>query len=105
SAGLTAEHRLWESLHAAKVESEAGHRNDPDPERRLRVGYVSAVFRPPPVAQFLEPILTHHKRSRVEVFCYAEVPAPDAVTARLQALVPNWRFICGKSDAQVAGQV
>ena len=32
---------------------------------------------------------------RIELFCYAEVAAPDAVTARFRALADHWRSIVG----------
>ena len=54
---------------------------DRTPGRRLRVGYVSPDFRQHAVALFAEPLLAAHDRAAVELFCYAEVPAPDAVTA------------------------
>src|SRR5262245_36178392 len=72
-----------------------------DPQRRLRVGYVSPDFRNHPVAHFLAPILKHHDRTAVEVFCYAEVAAPDRVTAELRALADQWRSTVGLSTAQM----
>ena len=50
--------------------------------RRLKIGYVSPDFRQHSVAYFVEPLLKEHDRQAVEVFCYAEVRRPDAVTAR-----------------------
>jgi len=46
------------------------HRNARQPDRRLRVGYVSGDFRQHPVAHFIEPILAHHDKAQVEVFGY-----------------------------------
>src|SRR5262249_22306129 len=42
---------------------------------------------------------------KVEVFCYADVAVPDAVTARLRSLAHQWRPISGVSDDQVAAQI
>ena len=70
--------------------------------RRLRIGYVSADFREHPVPYFLEPILACHDHERVEVFCYADVPQPDATTKRLRAHADVWRSLVGLSDAQAA---
>jgi predicted O-linked N-acetylglucosamine transferase (SPINDLY family) len=74
-------------------------------DRCLRVGYVSPDLRGHPVAFFLEPILAHHDRSRVEAICYAEVAAPDAFTARLKSLAHDWCSTCGMTDEQVAERV
>jgi predicted O-linked N-acetylglucosamine transferase (SPINDLY family) len=41
----------------------------------------------------------------VQVFCYAEVTAPDHVTERLRALAHHWRVTPGLSDTELAKQV
>jgi len=48
------------------------------------------------------PILTHHDSRQVETVCYAEVPAPDAITARFRSLAHGWRSTCGLSHTQLA---
>ena len=78
---------------------------DRSPERRLRVGYVSPDFRQHAVALFAEPLLAAHDRSAVELHCYAEVPAPDAVTERFRALADHWHSTVGLSDAELAEQI
>ncbi len=84
---IFAESRDWDARHAApRAERIRPLHNPPDPERRLRLGYVSPDFRTHSVSYFVEPLLADHDRDAVEVFCYAEVPRPDQVTARLQTL-------------------
>jgi predicted O-linked N-acetylglucosamine transferase (SPINDLY family) len=101
---LLEEHKRWAKLHAPRVAA-APHGNDPDPERPLRVGYVSPDLRWHAVARFFEPILASHDPRRVEAYCYAEVSAPDDVTRRLQGLARGWRFTCRLSDARLAEAV
>lgn len=72
--------------------------NRADPERRLRLGYVSADFRRHPVAYFLEGILAAHDREAVEVFCYSDTVAEDDLTGRLRGLADHWRHIAGLAD-------
>ncbi len=98
------EHRRFGKLHAAK-EPPPPHANVPDPERRLRVGYVSPYFHAHSGPLFFEPILRHHDRERFEVFLYGQVPNPDAVTARLQGLVAGWRATVGRTAAEVAAMI
>ncbi len=81
------------------------HDNQPDACKRLRVGYVSPDFRRHAVPYFLEPLLQAHNRLEVEIFCYAEVSAPDVKTARLQSLADHWRWTVGVSDDDVAAQI
>lgn len=98
-------HREWGTRRAARAGRLAPHGNDPDPERPLRVGYLSADLRRHPVAFFLEPLLAHHDPARVHVTCYANVAHPDRVTARLQSLVPGWRDVRGMDDATLAAAI
>jgi protein O-GlcNAc transferase len=76
-----------------------------DPERRLRVGYVSPDLRRHPVAYFLEPVLTEHDRSALEIFCYSDVERPDETTARLAALSDRFVDVSGWPDAKLAHQI
>jgi protein O-GlcNAc transferase len=97
-----AEHRRWGKLHESKWQE---HENDPDPERRLRVGYVSPDFRGHALARYLEPVLAHHDKRQVTVFCYAEVARPDAMTARLKSLADVWRWTCRQTDEAIAQRI
>ena len=103
-AVLFEEHRLWGERFGA-APAPPPHANDADPDRRLRIGYLSGDFRAHAVARFVEPVLARHDPAAVEVFGYAEVPAPDAVTARLQAMTSGWRSTCGLTDERVAALV
>jgi protein O-GlcNAc transferase len=76
-----------------------------DPERRLRIGYMSPDLRGHALIRYFEPVLAHHDPRQVEVFCYAEVSRPDAVTSRLQSLVSNWRWTCYVTDTEVAQRI
>ena len=95
-------HREWDRRHGGEAMSASSFPNDRDPQRRLRIGYVSADFRKHSVAFFLESLLAHHDREAVEVYCYSDVIREDEVTRRLRALVPHWRRTCGVDDAELA---
>lgn len=70
-----------------------------DPERRLRVGYVSPDFRAHSVGMFVEPILRAHDRDRVEVVCYSTTTLRlDETSARIQSLDLEWRDVKKLSD-------
>lgn len=103
---ILAESYLWDSRHAAPLLAGArSYRNDPDPRRRLRVGYVSPDFRAHSVSHFLEPVMAAHDGGGIEIFCYAEVASPDDMTARYQTLADHWRSTIGKSDHEIADLV
>jgi predicted O-linked N-acetylglucosamine transferase (SPINDLY family) len=93
----------WSHQHARPLERYIQpHTNRPDPERRLRVGYVSSEFRDHVDAFFLLPLLSNHDRLVVEVFCYADVACPDGVTARLRGYADVWRSTMGLPNQEVA---
>ncbi len=98
------EHRHWGETYAPRPEKQPPHTNTPEPERRLRVGYVTPDLRSHSVAYFIEPILARHDRDRYEIFCYIEMPRPkhDATTERLKKLCAGWVDTCGLSDRALA---
>ena len=93
-------HREYERrFAAAPVLRAARPAGNADPERRLRVGYVSTDFRRHSVAYFLEPLLEGHDPQAVEFYCYADVPRADAMTACFAQLAGSrWRDIRGYND-------
>ncbi len=84
---------------------ELPHANVPDPEKRLRIGYLSPDFRYHSCSWFIEPLLSAHDRQQVEVFCYANVPKSDKVTERLKALVENWYDLRSLNIDEVAALI
>jgi protein O-GlcNAc transferase len=77
---------------------------DRSPNRRLRVGYVSADFHNHSVARFIEPLLGAHDPAQVEVVVYAQ-GLVDETTRRLRGLVPEWHDTTGLDDAALAQQI
>jgi protein O-GlcNAc transferase len=73
-----------------------------DPERRLKIGYVSADFREHSVAFFFENLLSAHDPEQVEIFCYADLPRSDQTSSRLQRHAHQWRIITGINDRDTA---
>jgi predicted O-linked N-acetylglucosamine transferase (SPINDLY family) len=77
----------------------------PDPNRRIRIGYVSGDFRNHSVAFFFEPLLKHHNRKRFEVFCYMTRMESDAVTSRLRSMAEHWREVASLNTVDFAARV
>ncbi len=102
---LFAEHRAYGESQERIAPASRPHRNEPNPERRLRIGYMSPDLRNHALVRFFEPILANHDPAQVEVTCYAEVHRPDAVTERLCGRVHRWRSTCGRPDAHVAEMI
>jgi len=81
------------------------HRNDREPARRLKVGYVSPDFCLHSARHVVEPLLAHHDKSAVEVFAYAELRREDAVTARYRGYVDHWVTTVDLSDDALAERI
>ena len=81
------------------------HENDRNPERRLRIGYVSPDFRRHSTRHFLEPLLAHHDRTRFEIHAYAELSDEDEFTARYRSFTDHWLITSGMTDDALAEQV
>jgi predicted O-linked N-acetylglucosamine transferase (SPINDLY family) len=103
---LLAEHRRWAKIHAEKLRpANLKFENDANPNRRLRVGYVSADFRVQPVGRFILPLLAAHDRRAMEVFCYDTGEKPDYFTPRLRQAADVWREVGSLSDAEIAERI
>ncbi|MCH7697163.1 MAG: hypothetical protein IIB73_12945, partial [Proteobacteria bacterium] len=103
---VLAEHHRWAEQHAGRLpKRQKPYQNDADPDRRLRIGYVSPDFYRHSVAYFIEPLLAAHCQCEFEVYCYANVAKPDDYTARLRELAAHWRDINGMDDEEVANLV
>jgi protein O-GlcNAc transferase len=105
-AALLAEHRAFDQRFAVPLAPKPmDHRNDPDPERRLRIGYVSGDFGRHPVGHFLTPVLPAHDRSQFEVFAYSDRLNEDETTWQLQAACTQWRRVVELDDAALAERI
>ncbi|KAA0577898.1 tetratricopeptide repeat protein [Azospirillum sp. B21] len=83
------------------------HANPPDPEKRLRIGYLSVEFREHLGAYFLTPLFEAADRGRFEIVCYSILPDShaDAYTARFKAQADGWRNIGHLDDEALAAQI
>jgi predicted O-linked N-acetylglucosamine transferase (SPINDLY family) len=98
--------RRWNQQHAEPLKKLIQpHTNTRDPDRRLRIGYVSPDFRECVIGPSLLPLLRQHDHRQMEIFCYANVLRPDARTDELRRHTDVWRNIVGLSDSQAADQI
>jgi predicted O-linked N-acetylglucosamine transferase (SPINDLY family) len=105
-AELFQEHlRYAERIEAPLKPGWQPHANPREPDRRLKVGYVSGDFHRHPVAYFLEPILAHHDKSQVEIFGYSNNSFSDLHTQRIAAAMDHWLVCSGLSDDELAERI
>jgi len=93
----------WNQQHAEPLKKLIQpHANDRNPERPLRIGYVSPDFRDHCQSLFTIPLLSNHDPKAFEIFCYSHVRRPDAVTERIHGCAHVWRSILGMTDDEAA---
>ncbi len=96
---LQAERRRWDEKHAKKLRETRAHMNNPDPDRKLRIGYVSADFREHSASKGFGGMLTAYDKSRFDVYCYANIlRKEDKLTELFRDSVTHWRDISGLTD-------
>jgi len=99
------EQKQWDRVHglAGKQQPLAVHKPLTEPDRRLRIGYVSHDLRTHAVSRFFEPLLAAHDCNRFEIFCYdANANSDDTIKERLRGLAEHWRQVFGINDLELA---
>jgi predicted O-linked N-acetylglucosamine transferase (SPINDLY family) len=104
---LLAEGRRWARLHAEAMRPhQRPHTNDKNPDRPLRVGYVSPDFRAHPMLHFLTPLFAHHDLSSFAIYLYSSVDQPDLATEQYRTWAgTRFRDIRYLDDVAAAGLV
>ena len=99
--------KVWWTQIGSKVPKVPAERlqNVCDPDRRLRVGYVSADFRDHSAALVFGPVLRNHDKAAVEVFCYSCTSLRDSFTDGFQGIADKWVDAWRLTDDQLAEQI
>ena len=101
---LLAEHLDYgRSVETAAAAAPPGRRpaNGPQPERRLRVAFLSPDLRGHSVAYFIEPLLAHLDPQQFEVALYHDHYSVDPTSERLRKGAAIWRHFSGWADGAV----
>lgn len=103
---IARQQRLWNDRHAEPLKHFIQpHKNERDPDRRLRIGYVSPDFRRHVVGQNLFPLLSEHDHEHFEIYCYSSVACPDPFTDVLRAYADVWRNVAARPDEELAEMI
>ena len=102
AAMISAELSRWNRQHAEPLKKLIQpHTNNRDPDRRLRIGYVSPDFCGHVIGRNILPLLREHDHSQMEIFCYASVVHPDHLTGQFQRYADVWCPIVGFSTTRI----
>ncbi len=100
------QHRHSAGLLESEVEAVAHWNNDVNPDRRLRLGYVSAdLHRQHPVDIYMQPVFEAHDRSGFHVTIYYNGVGYDDRTRRAKSVADRWVEVQGWPDERLMRQI
>ena len=105
SADIFVWHRGFGERYEAPLPKPLRYPHRRDPQRRLRVGWVSGDLNAHPVAYFMLPLWSWLPRDEFEHYAYDTSLTSDTVTLALQAQVDVWRRVRGLTPKALAQQI
>ena len=103
---VAAELARWNGIHARPLAKDIQkHLNHTDPDRRMKVGYVSPNFCRQAEAHFVLPLLAGHDRKQVEVHCFSSVRKPDELTELHRRVCDAWHDVARDDDEKLAHRI
>ncbi|MEN2473863.1 tetratricopeptide repeat protein [Burkholderia sp. GS2Y] len=102
---LLKEHRAFGKQHERHAPPKK-YANSRDPERALRIGFVSGDLLNHAVANYLLPVIEHLSRDpNLSLHFYYNYVIDDHVTAKLREHATTWRTVVMLGDAELAEQI
>tara|TARA_Y100001935_G_scaffold121437_2_gene100458 strand:- start:22675 stop:24756 length:2082 start_codon:yes stop_codon:yes gene_type:complete len=88
-----------------KVEKKVGHKNDKNPLKKLKVGFISGDFFNHPVSHFVISPLTFFNDKDFESYAYSNYHVNDNYTKELKKRFSYWRDIFALSEENIVKQI
>jgi protein O-GlcNAc transferase len=101
---LAAHHAVAGPMSLVPLPRVEAYRGSMEPDRRLRVAYLSPDLIEHSVVRFLEPLLDHHDRGAFELVAFSASEVVDATSERLKPKFDRWHTIA-KPDESAIGQL
>jgi predicted O-linked N-acetylglucosamine transferase (SPINDLY family) len=99
-------HRDWARRFEAPLHARAfSHARSSEPERRLRIGYVSGDFGNHPVGFLLRDIVRRHDHAAFEIHCFSMMRADDDITRAIRGATDHWHDVLLDTDDEVAERI
>ncbi|MDF1809498.1 MAG: tetratricopeptide repeat protein [Phycisphaerales bacterium] len=86
-------HQAFGKCVQRRVGLPKGYSNIADPNKRIRIGFISPDFQTHSIAYFVEPIFKHLDRSQFELYLYSTSSYRDDVTARFEEYADIFRVM------------
>jgi predicted O-linked N-acetylglucosamine transferase (SPINDLY family) len=97
--------RRFNDLVKVDPDQIAPHPNDRDPERRIKVGYVSNDFKNHSAVFGWAPVLLCHDPEEVELYAYSCSQGADWVAEEIKGKVEHWRSAARWNDDRLEAQI
>ena len=85
-------HKDYGSQLEAHIRPATKHTNPKDPDRKLKIGYISGDFHRHSITYFLEPILQNTNKTKFETHIFTASSHRDQVTERLNECADHWHI-------------
>lgn len=76
-----------------------------DPDRRLRIGYVSGDFGNHPVGFLLRDVVRKHDKRHFEIHCFSMMRNDDDITRAIRQAADRWHDVLLDSDDELAAKI
>ena len=99
-------HRQWaQHFELPEVSGIFPHEQSREPERPLRIGYVSGDFGHHPVGFLLRDVVRFHDREKFYIHCYSMMRQSDHITNVIRQNADSWIDALLLSDEELADQI
>jgi predicted O-linked N-acetylglucosamine transferase (SPINDLY family) len=98
-------HVRYGQIYGTQVEGRWDHDNPLDPDRPLRIGFVSPDFRAHSVNYFFESVLKGRQGNDLQLYGYGTIQRPDDVTQRTIDQFDGYCNALGTGDSELAERI
>lgn len=98
------DHKRYAKFNA-NVEVITDYKNSPDPNRPLRIGFISPDFSRHPVGTLIEPFISLSDKDNFELFAFSNVSKEDGQTKKLRGLFDHFRRVSGLASRKVVEMI
>ncbi len=96
-------HKKWGTTFGGSCDKKSDKKIDPN--KKIRIGYVSPNLKLHSVAYFLLPVIHLHDKTRFEIHCFSNTKVQDSMTEILRAGADHWHDITQADDSEAAEMI
>eukprot|EP00163_Fabomonas_tropica_P034893 TRINITY_DN9955_c0_g1_i2.p1 TRINITY_DN9955_c0_g1~~TRINITY_DN9955_c0_g1_i2.p1 ORF type:complete len:727 (-),score=179.58 TRINITY_DN9955_c0_g1_i2:156-2336(-) len=93
---VSKEHLAWGKEFEASITPRSEWKGARDPDKKIKIGLVSADYFKHSVSYFATSILMHHDRDQFHITCYSNTPRCDDKTELMKTYADDWRDLVYK---------